>query len=260
MPKELKITFGKSSSQNYSYAVELASQYDTYEQIGEGKDIIHSVTFSFEKINDFFELYDLVGRWKSTSIFIDGEKLPPSGMSFLWCYKEHLRAYNPSEYCHGKDDAHSHNDNDFGCRHTGINLYGWYGLSGYGEMDKQGNFHVNKDKLKHDIMKNLENYRFCPALNMEKIQKAIDAIPDVINPNKHRSWEYVTDYDEDQQIAVAVRKKERQKGYTIKETDNDYHKTTNIEIAVGKHTGKSTGCLLPFLFTMLFIMALFIIL
>lgn len=242
MASTFVIKFGKSSSQNYPYAVELASRYDTYEKKGDGKNLVHIVSFSPEQLNDFFELYDLVGRWKSCSIYIDGELVPPSKLSFLWCYRERIKAYDQKAYCYGRDDGHSGNDNDFGCRHSRVDLYGWHGLKGYGEMDRRGVFHVNKDKLRHDVLTNLESYQLCPAFNMETVIKGIDQIPDAIDPRKERDWEYVTDYEDDKVIAVAVRKKEKKRGVVL--SKHDYESKINLyEIDSAKKSGKSTGCL-----------------
>lgn len=241
--KSLLVEFGKSTSQNYPHAVELASRYDTYEESGEGKFIKHVTTFTPEQIMDFFDLYELVGRWKSCSIYIDGELVPPNKLHFLRCFQERLKAYDKNEYCYGRDDGYNSNDNDFGCRHTNIQLYGWQGLRGYGAMDRQGVFHVNKDKLRHDIYKNIETYQLCPALSVDVIERGVNEVPERVNPKRDRDWEYVTEYEDGKEIAVAVRKKGEKSGAVIK--DHAYEMKIDLsEISSARQTSKSTGCLL----------------
>lgn len=88
MYESLVLKFGKSTSQNYPYAVEVASEFNTYRESGEGRSITHTVAFTSDQINDFFDFYDLVGRWKSCRIYIDGEFVPPNRRGFLWCFRE----------------------------------------------------------------------------------------------------------------------------------------------------------------------------
>lgn len=240
MQKPLMVKFGKSTSQNYAYAVEFASKFDTYEvNNGEEKNVTHTVVFSPEQINNFFDLYDLVGRWKSCSIYIDGELIPPGKVKFLWCFREREKSYNKKEYCYGRDNGYS--INNFGCRETRVEVYSWHGLKGYGTMDRQGVFHVNKDKLRHDIYKNIDDFKMCPALNLTTIEKGIDEIPERIDPKQNRDWEYVTDYDDGKEIAVAVRKKDKKSGAVIK--DHNEIKIDLSEIASTRQASKSTGCL-----------------
>ena len=164
-------------------------------------------------------------------------------MNFLWCYRERNKAYDQKAYCYGRDDGHSSNDNEFGCRHSRVELYGWHGLKGYGEMDRRGVFHVNKDKLRHDVLTNLESYQLCPAFSMEAVKKGIDQIPDVIDPRKDHDWEYVMDYEGDKEIAVAVRKKDKKRGVVL--NNRNYELKIDVsEIAASKKSGKSTGCLI----------------
>ena len=210
------IEFGRSSSANYALAVEIARKNPTYSEKGSGKDIRHSVTFEFDSFDSIRELFELVGRWKNTTFTIDGRMLPASkAFAVLACYSERCRAFNPEEYCFGRDDANDYNDNDLGCRHCGINPYGWLGLKGFGTMQADGVFVVDKNRIIHEVSKNLEDYLWCPALNPKRIEQRLKQIPDTIDPRRNRQWEYVTELEEDKQIAVAVRKK-------VKRPDQQY--------------------------------------
>lgn len=214
----IKLKFGKSTSANYSIAVEMAKSHATYEEFDDGKQVSHSVTFSSDEIDDFFSLYEIVGNWKSAVIAINGKVLAPAQSRFMYCFQERSKAFNPVEYCFGLDDGRYSNDNDYGCQHTGINPYSWEGLSAYGKMDSKGVFHVNKAKLQHDVLRNLNDYKYCPALDVEKVvQKVLNDIPDKINPKTNNSWEYITEYDDnlEKQVAVSVRKKSKRSRYVL---------------------------------------------
>lgn len=268
MEKTLTIKFGKSSSQNYDYAVELAKKNDSYTQQGEGKNISHTVIFRADQLDNFFELYDLVGRWKSTRVYIDNELLPPNKTAFLWCYKECMKSFNPNEYCYGRDDGQSYNDNDFGCRHTGINLYNWNGLSGYGTIDNVGTFNVNKDKLIHDILKNIDDYKYCPMLNIDKVKQGLNKIPDRINPNILSDWEYVTNYENGKTVAKSVRKKDKSNSFIVEDNadrvieikiDPDTVKREVSKNSTFQKSNKPQGCAMVILSIILIPIVLYLI-
>jgi hypothetical protein len=230
------IKFGKSSSKNYDQAVDLASRHPSYEKEKEGKSVTHTVVFSDDEIESFFELFELVGRWKSTSIYIDGELVTQT--NFLNCFKERTYSYSPNDYCHNKDDGHSFNDNYFGCQLLYEDPMKYNGLAGFGEMRKDGTFIVNKDKLEHYLKNNARKYGACPAFDLNKMLRLLDAIPDKINPNRDKNWEYVTEYKNGKEIAIAVRMVNKNtSGYQI----SDHRSYSNTkEIAAAKAT--SGGC------------------
>jgi len=256
----ITLAFGKSTSKNYSFAVELAMKYPTYTEEQVGKDITHKVTFGFDEVDALKELLDLVGQWKSTTLYLNNKAIPFAKIfPVIHCYAERQKAYRPEEYCFGRDDAYDKNDNDFGCRYVGIELYGWRGLDGFGEMRSDGTFIVNKDKLIHTIARNLEDFLICPALDVKAIENKLKSFPSAINPKKDNDWEYLTKYQDGKEIAIAVRKKWKSKGrgYVVKDYDKE-EKLNEIVIEVPKvkQSAKSSGCLLPVVTIILIIIAL----
>ncbi|QTB25236.1 hypothetical protein [Lysinibacillus sphaericus] len=199
------IKFGKSTSANYEVAVDISSRFNTYKVSGEGKSIIHEVNFSDSELHYFFELYEIVGRWKSTSIFIDGERILSTNSHFIRCFKDRQDAYNKSDYCFNKDDGNPYNDNYFGCKYVTVNPSGWKGLEGYGDMNPNGTFYVNKDKMKHELEISLKNFGSCPAFDYSNMISLLDKIPNQINPKTNKGWTYVTDYVDGNEIARAVK-------------------------------------------------------
>lgn len=229
------IRFGKSTSVNYDAAVEIASEFPSYKQTGEGRNILHEVTFEEEQLDLFFELYDLVGRWKSTSIYFNGERILHGRSNFLWCFRERQNAYDKDDYCFSRDDGSHHTDNYFGCRFIKPNPLEWKGLQGYGEMDRSGTFHVNKDRIQHELSIALKEYGSCPAFNYKRAISLMESIPEKINPNSNSEWEYVTDYTAEGEVATAVRLKNPRKSGPLLEDS-----TKHIEIDMTKELTAST--------------------
>ncbi len=258
MGTSIVLAFGKSTSKNYNLAVERAMKHRSYSEEKEGKDVTHKVLFGFEEIDEIRALLDLVGQWKSTSLYVNNKAVPYSDVSqIIYCYSERQRAFNQEEYCHGRDDASSYNDNDLGCRHCGVNPYGYHGLAEFGHMEKDGSFAVNKEKLVFTVARNLENFLICPALNVKSIERKLRAFPPSINPKTNRQWEYITEFENDKEIAIAVKKKEKRKGdnYVVKDYNKEQHEVV-INLAsenASPPMAAKTGCLLPVMVAMLVI-------
>src|SRR5690554_3509424 len=119
------IKYGRSRSTNFKEAVELSQMYGTYTYDGQ----FHSVTFYDPQINSFYELYDKVSRWKNSSTYINGELLTNYNSHFLWCLRRRLLTSNGEDYCFGRDDPQSYQENYFGCRQLGMFRH-YDGLSG----------------------------------------------------------------------------------------------------------------------------------
>ncbi|MBH0171063.1 hypothetical protein [Fictibacillus sp. 18YEL24] len=246
---QFTIRFGKSSSQNYEYAVEYASRFDTYELKGTDKNPEHWVSFSENDINSFFELHELVGRWKSSNSFIDGELLV--GNNILWCYKNHLDAFSPEKYCYGLDDGSKYNDSYFGCRHISANPLNYNGLTGYGTMNSKGVFTLNKDKIAHDIDITAKKLGICPAFNLIQMKKDLEILPDKIDPKKDTNWEYVKEYSDGKNKAISVRLKNESDGYELENSSTYYEIQTETVInEVASSKKQSPGCATMLIFAL----------
>jgi len=126
-------------------------------------------------------------------------------------------------------------------------------------MQRDGTFVVDKNKLIYTVARNLEPYMLCPALDAEAIKKRIEQIPEKINPKTSRGWEYVTDWVDDKEVAIAVRKKSPRKkqGYVVKDygrslnnydEDTEPAKETEAKPRATQASGCGClGCLLPVL-------------
>lgn len=259
--QKITITFGKSTSKNYDIAVERAMKHPNYSETGEDKNIFHKIIYGFNEINEIKSMLDLVGQWKSTKLYVNNELKPYNEISFLlYCYSNRENSYNPDEYCCGRDDATSHNDNDFGCRHCGINVYGWYGLKGFGHIDKSGAFILDKNKIAFTVAKNLEQFSACPALNINKIKKKIEGFPDSINPSTNKQWEYVTEFENGKSVAIAVKKKEKRKGekFVVKDYNDDLennYSSANSRVLTNNSV-KTGGCLIPVILTIVILLTI----
>ncbi|HYF94468.1 MAG TPA: exonuclease domain-containing protein [Symbiobacteriaceae bacterium] len=242
--RTLTVQFGRSTSAKYLEALELAKKAPTFDEVGEGKNVLHRATYWLTDISSARDLLTMVSSWKTTSVLVDGEVYPISKvMSVMHCFGERARSYRPDRYCFGQDDASDYNDNDFGCRQCRINLAGWEGLKGYGTMNRTGAFQVNKGHIIHEISRSLEAYQLCPALQLDDVLRRVEAIPDVINPKTHKDWEYVTDWQDGKDVAVAVRRKKTNNGneYVVGR-ESQSSRTITVEVKPASKKKPSAGC------------------
>ena len=229
----IKLGFGKSSSANYNYVVELMEHQPTYSFDSEKN--IHSAIFSAENnIEDFFEIFDYVKSWKSCFVEINGLKVPISKIrNGLSCFRERQKAYNPVRYCFGEDPGNNsiYHTNPLGCRLCGItNGYwngGWYTI---GSLSKSGIFTVDKNQIKHIVKNKIEEIGFCPVLNIDELYRRIDMLPNTINPKKDSNFEYITTWENDKSVATGIRMKEKSSGFVVKDYSEIYKIDLDKEI------------------------------
>lgn len=271
----IKLGFGKSSSANYGYVVELMQRQPTYSVDTDSN--IHTATFSPDSIEDFFEVFEYVKNWKSSFVEINGIKFPITKIrNGLSCFRERQKAFDPEKYCFGHDagDNSIYSTNPLGCRLCGItNAYwkgGWYTI---GTLSKSGIFTVDKAQIKHIVKNNIEEIGFCPVLDISAIMARIDELPDKINPKKDNRFEYMTTWEDDKEIATGIRMKDRSSGYVVKDySEDDWEdysedRSENYEIklklpevAAAKEVNTKPGCggVLVFIIVILIIVALII--
>ena len=183
----ISISFGKSSSSNYSKAVYLAKQNPSYFEDAEGKNIIHQVTYTSAP-NDylsFIKLYELVGGWKSSFVFINGEMIDRKVIGKLnYCYGDKCRSGN-NKFCYG---ASQFTANPFGCHRLQVSEHNnpWWS---FGILDTKGIWHVDKKAILERIKQHYLPYVNCPSFSYDKIIYNLNQLPNTINPRKDKSWE-----------------------------------------------------------------------
>lgn len=187
----ISISFGKSTSANYDRAVYLAKQSSNYFEDGEGKNIIHQATFT-SATNDyltFIKLYELVGSWKSSFVFINGEITDRKIIGKLnYCYGDKCRSGN-DKFCYG---ASSYTVNPFGCHRLQVSEHNnpWWS---FGMLDTTGIWHVDKTAILNRINQHYIPYKNCPSFSYEKVMFALNNLPNTIDPKKDIGWEIIGD-------------------------------------------------------------------
>ncbi|APQ98055.1 hypothetical protein [Clostridium botulinum] len=187
----VSISFGKSTSKNFPQAVALAKMAPQYiENEIEGK-ILHQAVYSHNSNEylQFIKLYELVSKWKSCFVIINGQVIDRKIIGGLnYCYGDKCRSGNP-DFCYG---ASYMTGNPFGCHRIQISRYNnpWWN---FGIFDTSGIWHVDKETILKRIIQYSQPYKLCPCFSLDKIKEVLTQLPDTINPQTNEAWQRIGD-------------------------------------------------------------------
>lgn len=215
-----QITFGKSSSPNYVRAVDICKNIPTYTESKEGANIRHEVTLPLTEADLISNLYNLVGSWKSSQMLLDGRASTKKDLTYfgVGCYRSRQKAFEKNKYCFGE---HDYELNIWGCKRLNMPMNEWGGgWLEYGSFDKQGIWHFDKARIRHDLELAIKENELCPILNSEHIIETLEKLPDSINPKTDRNWRYRTSLEEVRgdfkEVATGIRPNiRRATGYVL---------------------------------------------
>ena len=203
----VEISFGYSSSQYYSSAVSLCETLPSYRKTGEDKEARHTIILPITEIDSLCKLHDFVGKWKSSTLLINGQPATRGALTGggISCYRIRQEAYDPQQYCNGENRRY----NIWGCQALNMPFIDYADWLGYGTMDKQGVWHVDKERIRHELERHIHDWELCPVLDRKHIFAKLDQFPETINPKKDTNWSYITEGEEFKgswrEVAVGVK-------------------------------------------------------
>jgi hypothetical protein len=221
----LDITFGWSSSPNYSRAVQLAQNLPGYRASGTGKVLLHQVqtTVSLAQDNaweNLQALLQLVAAWRSTRLRLGGQTVPFWQLSFQVaqvqaCYTRKLQLHAGPGYCSGQrapGDEATH----FGCRLTkGVSrkLRPWNPSENswirFGNLSAQRDrFRVNKEAIFQALQAETQRQAciYCPAFRWSQVRSQVERLPDELplRPDSPFEVKY-SDLDHNQPLGIRLK-------------------------------------------------------
>lgn len=182
----ISVSFGKSTSSNYNKAVFLAKHSTNYYEDSSEKNIIHQATYTSEPSEylSFIKLYELVGSWKSSFVFINGKFVDRKIVGKLnYCYGDKCRSGN-DRFCYG---ASEYTINPFGCHRLQVSECNnpWWS---FGIFDTNGIWHVDKNAILDRINHHYTPFKNCPSFSYEDVLERLEELPDTINPKIDKYW------------------------------------------------------------------------
>jgi uncharacterized tellurite resistance protein B-like protein len=211
------IEFAESTAAGFADAVKIAGSASSNATCVKGKKTWYLASWPIEDIEEAIKLTECLKGMRNRKVYVDGtESRWDEVFGFVWCAQARNTAYRPIEYCCGLDEKRL---NIWGCRQAHMDWTDWADWFSYGSYKKGGLlknqpiFVFDKNRIRHEIETNLFRCRYCPYLNFDLIQAAVDAFPDEVTPSEKGPWLYRRDYEETPG-SLKVKTKISEGGYT----------------------------------------------
>jgi hypothetical protein len=187
----ITIEFLHSTSSSFEFAVQAAQASPEFTQYGEGRKAVYRATYSREELDVASDLLEHVKGWRRRAVYVDGEKMPWNAVfGYVWCYKKRKASFKPEFYCFGYEETWMLNP--WGCIRCEVPFTERADWCTWGRwLNKRGDWQFDKERIKHELQKNLYQYRFCPALDLTLAEQALEAFPETVNPKKDKDWRFV---------------------------------------------------------------------
>jgi hypothetical protein len=193
----ITIEFPFSTAGSFDFAVQTAQNFPTYQQFGEKKKTLYRVNLDRIDMESAMDLVEHLKGWRKRVVYVNGEKVPwDSVFSFTWCFEKRKSSFKPDLYCFGYEDEWK--INIWGCTNSGLPFTDNANWCEWGRwLNKRGDWEFDKDRIRHELQKNLYPYRFCPAIQLDLVQESLAAIPNKVNPSKNKNWTFVESWGEE---------------------------------------------------------------
>lgn len=200
----ITIEFAISRSQSFDFALAEAKKFSTFQQFGEGKSIRYRVSVPPGEIASLTVLVDYMKGWRNRFVYLEGERVPwDTVFSHLWCYEQKLASYKPEFYCFGFENEW--NVNPWGCLQANLPFREGSDWFTWGKwQDNNGTWEFDKQRIRHELEKNMYSHRFCPAMNTSLVETVLATIPDTVNPKLNNAWQFVERWEDDGLPAIRV--------------------------------------------------------
>jgi double zinc ribbon protein len=200
----ITIEFPFSTAQSFDFAVESARKFPTFREYGKDKKAVYRVTFASSQIDSSLDLVEHLKGWRRRTVYVDGEKVTwDSVFSFTWCHERKKVSYKPELYCFGYESEYEYNI--WGCIQARLPFAenaNWFCWGRW--LNENGDWQFDKERIRHELEKNLYAYRFCPALQPGLVEDVLQALPDIVNPIKDSNWKFVERWGDESAPSLLV--------------------------------------------------------
>ncbi|EKO04919.1 zinc ribbon domain-containing protein (plasmid) [Leptospira interrogans] len=199
IPKEgYSIEFSESTSSNFPLVLQIAKSAPIFESALRNKKNWYLASWPKSDFGNVFKLASGLSGLKNKRFYINGtEELWDTSFGFLWCFNNRNQAYQPDLYCFGKEDNRI---NPWGCTQIRMDWTEWADWFSYGKFiptsKNSYQWKFDKERIMHEVNQNLHRVRMCPSIKFNFIQAILDHLPDVIDLENNKDWDYKTSFSE----------------------------------------------------------------
>ncbi|MCX5804148.1 MAG: VRR-NUC domain-containing protein [Proteobacteria bacterium] len=188
--KEVEVSFGSSTSKKRAEAIAFISQQKGFSVVGEGKDAVYSAVFNTAEIEVLYTILELTSGWKSQTIEMDGQVIKSTALrNGLYCFRQKNQEHASDAWCN--QTAYGEGKNPFGCKRIYFRQLedNQWDSFGYVDTDK-GEWVFDIPKIRSEIDKQFSELQFCPLFDSNKVEKAVSALPERVNPMIDTDWAF----------------------------------------------------------------------
>jgi hypothetical protein len=194
------IEFCESTSATFASALSAAQKAQSFSSCQRNKKTWYLASWPENAFSDVVHLAGLLNGLKNKKCYLNTRELDWSELfGFIWCAGERGKAYSPVEYCFGKSNRQL---NPWGCIQAHMDWTEWAKWFSYGHFEKQGAFRstqvwtFDKDRIRHELMIQLQRFRYCPHLRMSLVEAVLKELPDRVKVSDNGAWRYNRAYEE----------------------------------------------------------------
>jgi hypothetical protein len=186
----VEISFGTNRSLAYREAMDLCRDLPAFTTTGEGDQVVHTLALPLTEIAVLLRLCELVGRWSSFRITIDGVEAGRDDLVRLGgeCYARRQASQDPEQYCFGMSRLEY---NLWGCRRLDMPIdesgRGWMA---YGSLDSLGRWHFDKARIRQELEDAMPACRLCPVFDRARVHETLKGLPETVDPGRDSAWQY----------------------------------------------------------------------
>ena len=188
------IEFCDSTSASFPSALSAAQKAHSFSSCQRNKKTWYLACWPEDEFREVIHVAGYLNWLKNKKCYLNKNELDWSELfGFVWCFGERDKAYRPDEYCFGKANNQL---NPWGCIQAHMEWTVWARWFSYGRFEKQGLFHstqvwiFDKDRIKHELMTQLQRFRYCPNLRMHLIEAVLKEFPDRVQVADEGPWRY----------------------------------------------------------------------
>jgi uncharacterized tellurite resistance protein B-like protein len=194
------ITFSESTAPSFATALELSKQLGPVQTALKNKKTWYLVSIPSDRFLELVRIAKALLGIRNRAIYYEGQQVDWDDVfGFMWCADQRDHAYNPLEYCFGKDENRI---NPWSCKQSRMDWTEWAdwfsqgAWQNTGTLSKRNVWRFDKERIRHNLLTNIHRFRFCPYLRYNFIEAVLSSIPEEVEVTDTSPWKYNVIYEE----------------------------------------------------------------
>jgi len=189
----IKVSFGDTSSSNKEKALQIMATQNSFRKTNEDGNVFYSASFNTSEILKLFDVLEIIKNWKSLKIEIENKEIDYKSLkNGLFCYKSKIENGANDSWCN-KGNYKGKGQHPLKCNKISFWELENSEWENFGHLDTtSGEWIFDKDKIWEKVQNESRKVKLCPLIDMNKIKRVIDKLPEKVNPKTDHNWAFKT--------------------------------------------------------------------